>query len=439
MYSATIGARRYTFGDLATLLAKASPLRSGDQLAGLAAETGEERVAAQMALADVPLATFLQEPSFPTRPTRSRASSSTATTAAAFAPVAHLTVGEFRDWLLSDEADDAGPRRARARPHAGDGGRGQQDHAPPGPDRGGGEMPGRHALSQHDRPARPALGAAAAQPSDRRRRAASPPASSTACCSARRRGDRHQSGDRQPRRARTDCCRCSTTIRERYDIPTQSCVLAHVTTTLERSRAARRSTSCSSRSPAPRPPTRASASISRCSTRRARRRCRSSAARSATTSCISRPARAARCRPMRITASISRRSRRAPMRWRGAFKPLLVNTVVGFIGPEYLYDGKQIIRAGLEDHFCGKLLGLPMGVRRLLHQPRRGRPGRHGRAADAAAAIRPAPRSSVRCPTRDTVGDLDEVVDLRAGADARLADGGPIDRTCSRQSPRRPR
>jgi ethanolamine ammonia-lyase large subunit len=43
------------------------------------------------------------------------------------------------------------------------------------------------------------------------------------------------------------------------------------------------------------------------------------------------------------------------------FKPMLVNTVVGFIGPEYLYDGKQILRAGLEDHFCGKLLGLPMG------------------------------------------------------------------------------
>ena len=49
------------------------------------------------------------------------------------------------------------------------------------------------------------------------------------------------------------------------------------------------------------------------------------------------------------------------MRWRARFQPLLVNTVVGFIGPEYLYDGKQIIRAGLEDHFCGKLLGLPMG------------------------------------------------------------------------------
>ncbi len=58
----------------------------------------------------------------------------------------------------------------------------------------------------------------------------------------------------------------------------------------------------------------------------------------------------------------SRRWRPAPTRWRGTCNPLLVNTVVGFIGPEYLYDGKQIIRAGLEDHFCGKLLGLPMGV-----------------------------------------------------------------------------
>ena len=61
MYSATLGARRYTFADLATLMAKASPLRSGDQLAGIAAATGEERVAAQMALADVPLTTFLRE------------------------------------------------------------------------------------------------------------------------------------------------------------------------------------------------------------------------------------------------------------------------------------------------------------------------------------------------------------------------------------------
>ncbi len=81
MYSTTIGARRYTFPDLKTLLAKATPLRSGDQLAGLAAETGEERVAAQYALADLPLDDIpATSRSFPTRATRSRASSSTRTT-----------------------------------------------------------------------------------------------------------------------------------------------------------------------------------------------------------------------------------------------------------------------------------------------------------------------------------------------------------------------
>ena len=66
-----------------------------------------------------------------------------------------------------------------------------------------------------------------------------------------------------------------------------------------------------------------------------------------------------------------------------AFDPFLVNSVVGFIGPEYLFDERQIIRAGLEDHFMGKLLGLPMGVRRLLHQPRRRRPELGRQPADA--------------------------------------------------------
>jgi ethanolamine ammonia-lyase large subunit len=65
------------------------------------------------------------------------------------------------------------------------------------------------------------------------------------------------------------------------------------------------------------------------------------------------------------------------------YELLLVNTVVGLIGPEYLYDGKQIVRAGLEDRFCGKLLG-PPGLRHLLHQPCRGRSGRHGYAQPAA-------------------------------------------------------
>jgi ethanolamine ammonia-lyase large subunit len=107
MYHATIGQRRYVFRDLKALLGKASPLRSGDQLAGVAAESGEERVAAQYALADVPLTAFLQQHVVPyeadevTRlivDTRDRA---------AFAPIAHLTVGGFRDWLLADETTPA--------------------------------------------------------------------------------------------------------------------------------------------------------------------------------------------------------------------------------------------------------------------------------------------------------------------------------------------
>ena len=72
MYSATIGARRYVFADLKILLAKASPLRSGDQLAGIAAATGEERVAAQYALADLPLTRFSTKPSSPMKAMRSR-------------------------------------------------------------------------------------------------------------------------------------------------------------------------------------------------------------------------------------------------------------------------------------------------------------------------------------------------------------------------------
>ena len=124
---ATIGTRRYTFADLKTLLAKATPLRSGDELAGIAAESGEERVAAQYALADLPLATFLQRAVIPYETDE----------------VTRLIVdthdrGGLRAGRASDRrrvsrlaavgrGDDAGARGARARRHARDGGRGQQD------------------------------------------------------------------------------------------------------------------------------------------------------------------------------------------------------------------------------------------------------------------------------------------------------------------------
>src|ERR1044072_8536638 len=104
MYSATIVGRRFAFSDLKTLMAKASPLRSGDQLAGLAAETGEERVAAQYALADLPLDAFLREPVVPYESDEVTRLIIDSHDKAAFAPIAHLTVGGFRDWLLSDAA-----------------------------------------------------------------------------------------------------------------------------------------------------------------------------------------------------------------------------------------------------------------------------------------------------------------------------------------------
>src|SRR3984893_7697171 len=104
MYSATIGSERHVFPDLVTLLAKASPLRSGDVLAGIAAQSGEERVAAPYALADLPLATFLNMPTVPYETDEITRLIIDTHDKAALAPVAHLTVGGLRDWLLSDAA-----------------------------------------------------------------------------------------------------------------------------------------------------------------------------------------------------------------------------------------------------------------------------------------------------------------------------------------------
>src|SRR4029077_6996743 len=104
MYGATLGNHRYNFSNLATLLAKASPLRSGDVLAGIAAQSGEERVAAQYALADLPLTAFLEQPPFPYETDEVPRLIIDTHDKAALAPVAHLTVGGLRDWLLSDAA-----------------------------------------------------------------------------------------------------------------------------------------------------------------------------------------------------------------------------------------------------------------------------------------------------------------------------------------------
>ncbi|MDO9074456.1 MAG: ethanolamine ammonia-lyase subunit EutB, partial [Rubrivivax sp.] len=106
----TLGGRVHRFDDLKTLLARATPLRSGDQLAGIAAETAEERMAAKLALAELPLAHFLNEAVVPYEADEVTRLIIDSHDAAAFSPVAHLTVGDFRDWLLGDAASPAALR-----------------------------------------------------------------------------------------------------------------------------------------------------------------------------------------------------------------------------------------------------------------------------------------------------------------------------------------
>jgi len=106
-YAHSVGSTNYRFEDLRTLLAKATPARSGDRLAGIAAATAEERVAAQMTLAEVPLSRFLGEVVVPYEADEITRLIIDTHDAAAFAPVSHLTVGDFRDWLLSYEVDGA--------------------------------------------------------------------------------------------------------------------------------------------------------------------------------------------------------------------------------------------------------------------------------------------------------------------------------------------
>ena len=196
-YAHTLAGTRYIFDDLRTLLARATPFRSGDALAGLAANSAAERVAAQMALADVPLTTILAEPVVAYETDEVTRLIVDTHDTVAFAPVATLTVGEFREFLLAAEPETLAALRPGITPEmaaAVSKLMRLQDLIAVAA-----KMPCRHPLPQHDRPARPSLGAPAAQPSDRRsawhrRLHARRPAAWRRRC-----GDRRQSGDRQRR------------------------------------------------------------------------------------------------------------------------------------------------------------------------------------------------------------------------------------------------
>src|SRR6267154_472148 len=307
-YAETVGGTRYVFADLKALLARATPPRSGDRLAGLEAADMTERVAAQLALADLPLRRLIEDPVLPYETDEITRLIIDSHNRDAFVPIAAMTVGELRNWLLSDAVD-----------------------AP--------------ALAHIVAGLTPEIAAAILD------------------------GLMLGSGDAviginpatDSLNKYLELTRFLDQLRERLDLPGQSCVLAHVTTAL--------------------------AAIERgapvdlvfqsvVGTEAANRHFGINLA-------LLREARDATLSLGRgtvgsnvmyfetgqgsaLSAEAHHGVDQQTLEARAyavarAFDPLLVNSIVGFIGPEYLFNGKEIMRAGLEDHFCGKLLGLPMG------------------------------------------------------------------------------
>ena len=357
----TLGDRTYRFGTLAELMAKATPARSGDGLAGIAAETAEERAVAQMALADLPLRHFLNDALVPYETDEVTRLIIDGHDAAAFTPISHMTVGDLRDWLLSDRADPATlallaasgscrrwpppcPRSCATRTSSS----WQGSAASTTAFRGTIGLEGRLATRlQPNHPTDDANGIAASVLD----------------------GLLYGSGDAvigiNPA---TDSLAQATRLNhllaeiiEQYAIPTQSCVLTHVTNTIECIEAGA-PVDLVFQSVGGTEATNASFGFSLRDLAEAQ-----DAALSLGRGTVGRnvmyfetgqgSALSAGAHHGVDQQTCEARAYAVARR----FEPLLTNTVVGFIGPEYLFDGREIIRAGLEDHFCGKLLGVPMG------------------------------------------------------------------------------
>jgi ethanolamine ammonia-lyase large subunit len=360
MYQATWQQTKYVFDDLKTLMAKASPPRSGDVLAGVAARSAAECAAAKMALADVPLKRFLTELVVPYEIDDVTRLIIDTHDASAFAAISHLTVGGFRDWLLSDVASTeklaaispgVTPEMAAAVSKI----MRNQDLV----------LAARKVTvitKFRDTIGLPGRMSARLQPNhptdDKKGIAASIVDGLMYGCGDAVIGINPASDNVT---AITDLLVMLDDVIRRFEIPTQSCVLTHVTTSID---AINRGA----------PVDLVFQSIGG-----------TEAVNSSfgVTLDILKEGRDAALGLKRgtvgdnvmyfetgqgsaLSADAHHGVDQQTLEARAyavarQFKPLLVNTVVGFIGPEYLYNGKEIIRAGLEDHFCGKLLGLPMG------------------------------------------------------------------------------
>ncbi|MHB1398164.1 MAG: ethanolamine ammonia-lyase subunit EutB [Trichloromonadaceae bacterium] len=359
-YRQRLGQRRYVFSDLKTLLAKASPPRSGDALAGIAAASAEERVAAQMALAELPLTTFLTEVLIPYETDEVTRLIVDSHDSAAFAPVRSLSVGGLREWLLNPGADSAA--LAALAPGL----------TP--------EMVA--AVSKLMRLQDLVLVAAKCRVVTRFRSTIGLPGRLSTRLQPNHPTDDpkgiaasildglfYGSGDAvigvnpasDNLAAVSDLLRLLDDIRQRYAIPTQCCVLTHVTSTLD-AIARGIPVDLVFQSIGGTQAVNASFGVCLALLDEAHQAALDLGRGSLGDNCMyfetgQGSALSANAHHGVDQQTCEARAYAVARRYR----PLLVNSVVGFIGPEYLYDGKQIIRAGLEDHFCGKLLGLPMG------------------------------------------------------------------------------
>ncbi len=360
-YATTLGRTRHAFGSLRELMAKATPLRSGDVLAGVAAASAEERAAAQLLLADVPLADFLAYPLIPYESDEVTRLIVDTHDHAAFAPVTGLTVGRFRDWLLRYETDSTvlaalAPGLTPEMVAAVSKLMGNQDLILVASKvrvvtafRSTIGLPGRLSVRlQPNHPTDDPHGIAASTLD----------------------GLLYGCGDAvigiNP--ATDSVGAVETLLRlldeliHRYEIPTQSCILAHVTTALQ-CMANGAPVDLVFQSVAGTEAANKSFGISLSLLAEARAAALALKRGTVGDNCMYFETGQGSCLSAGAHHGLDQQTCEArAYAVARAFKPLLVNTVVGFIGPEYLYDGKQIIRAGLEDHFCGKLLGLPMGV-----------------------------------------------------------------------------
>ena len=359
-FSHTVGVKTYQFRDLKDLMAKATPARSGDYLAGLAAASAEERVAAQMALADLPLTLFLNELVIPYEQDEVTRLIIDDHDKAAFARIAHLTVGDFRNWLLGDTTDEATLAAVCA------------GITP--------EMAA--AVSKIMRVQDLILTAKKCRVVTRFRNTIGlegrmatrlqpnhPTDDATGIAASVLDGLLYGSGDAvigiNPATDNVpQVIKLVTMLDEiiaRYGIPTQSCVLTHVTNTIA---AIERGAPVDMvfQSIAGTEAANASFGINIGLLDEARHAALSLQRGTVGNNVMYFETGQGSALSANAHHGVDQQTceTRAYAVAR-KFQPLLVNSVVGFIGPEYLYDGKQIIRAGLEDHFCAKLLGLPMG------------------------------------------------------------------------------